>query len=319
LGGITVNNPIDRRTFLHRCVSSGTGALIGSLIPHSLLRGHLLSPPETTICAVAGDKIFENTMRAVDAMGGMKKFVKKGASVALLTNSVFDRPGTYVNPDIPLAVVKMCFDAGAKSVITIEDTPGSYWKRSAFSTKLTQEIGMIRRANGKKDVTIGKGKSLKEGSVSADLLSADVFINIPIIKDHQGTRYTGNLKNMMGAFSSSTCRRCHFGDQSIVTQLFQGYYSKMELLSQSIADLNLVRSPDLSVADVTEIISTNGPSGPGRLKTPMEVVAGTNALAVDMYSVRHLGLNPDELLVIKRAQEHALGPQSLNDVRIITK
>jgi uncharacterized protein (DUF362 family) len=51
----------------------------------------------------------------------------------------------------------------------------------------------------------------------------------------------------------------------------------------------------------------------------MEVVAGTNALAVDMYSVRHLDLNPDELLVIKRAQEHALGPQSLKDVRIITK
>jgi uncharacterized protein (DUF362 family) len=312
-------NNIDRRTFLHRCVSSGTGALIGSLIPPSLLQGHLLTPAEATVCAVAGDKIFENTLRAVDALGGMKKFVKKGASVALLTNSVFDRPGTYVNPDIALAVVKMCFDAGAKSIVTIEDTPGPYWRRSTFSSKLTHEIGTIRRASGKKDVTIERAKSLKEGSVSADLLAADVFINIPIIKDHQGTRYTGNLKNMMGAFSSPTCRRCHFGDQSIVTQLFQGYYSKMELLSQSIADLNLVRSPDLSVADVTEIISTNGPSGPGRLKTPMEVVAGTNALAVDMYSVRHLDLNPDELLVIKRAQEHALGPQSLKDVRIITK
>lgn len=314
-----MNNPIDRRTFLHRCVSSGTGALVGSFFPPSLLEGSPLLAPEATVCAVAGDRIFDNTMRAIDALGGMKKFVRKGASVALLTNSVFDRPGTYVNADIPLAVVKMCFDAGAKSVVTIEDTPGSYWRRSSFSTKLSQEIGRIGRSGEKKDITIARGKSLKDGSVSAALLAADVFINIPIIKDHQGTRYTGNLKNIMGAFSSSTCRRCHYGDLSVVTQLFQGAYSKMELLSQSIADLNLVRSPDLSVADVTEIITTNGPSGPGRLKTPMEVVAGTNALAVDMYAVRHLGLNPDELLVIKHSQEHALGPKNLKEVTIITK
>jgi len=319
LGGVTMNNQIDRRTFLHRCVSSGTGALVGSLFPASLLQGSSLFAPEATICSVAGDKIFDNTMRAVDALGGMKKFVRKGASVALLTNSVFDRPGTYVNSDIALAVVKMCLDAGARSVVTIEDTPGSYWKRSTVAAKLSREIGMIGRSREKKDVAFARGKSLKEGSVSAALLTADVFINIPIIKDHQGTRYTGNLKNMMGAFSSSTCRRCHFGDQSIITQIFQGYYSKMELLSQSIADLNLVRSPDLSVADVTEILATNGPSGPGRLKTPMEVVAGTNALAVDMYCVRHLGLNPDELLVIQRAREHALGPASLKEVTIMTK
>jgi len=314
-----MKHPIDRRRFLQRCASSGAGALIGSLLPPALLRGTSLLAPEVMVCAVAGDKIFDNTIRAIDALGGMNKFVKKGASVALLINSVFDRPGTYVNPDIPLAVVKMCFDAGAKSVMTIEDTPSSYWKRSTFSPKLTREISLIGRPREKREVKIVRGKSLTEGSVSVALLSCDVFINIPIIKDHQGTRYTGNLKNMMGAFSSATCRRCHFGDQSIVTQLFQGYYSKMELLSRSIADLNLVRSPDLSVADVTEILTTNGPSGPGRLKTPMEVVAGTNGVAVDMYCVRHLGLNPDELLVVKRAQEHSLGPKSLKEVKILTK
>jgi len=310
---------IDRRDFLQKCSISGAGALVSSLFPGGLFGSVQPDATEIKLSSVAGDRYFDNTMAAVEALGGMKRFVKKDASVALLINSVFDRPGTYVNPDIPLAVVKMCVDAGAKSVVTIEDTPGAYWRRSAFSAKLSREISLIGRPREKQDITIERGKSLKEGSVSSTLLSSDVFINIPIIKDHQGTRYTGNLKNMMGAFSSSTCRRCHFGDQSIVTQLFQGYYSKMEILSQSIADLNLVRSPDLSVADVTEIITTNGPSGPGRLKTPMEVVAGTNALAVDMYCVRHLSLNPDDLLVIKHAQEHALGPRSLKEVKIITK
>jgi uncharacterized protein (DUF362 family) len=124
---------------------------------------------------------------------------------------------------------------------------------------------------------------------------------------------------MMGSASSSTCRRCHFGDQSIITQIFQGYYSKPEILAQSIADLNLVRSPDLCVADATEILATNGPAGPGKLLTPREVVAGTNSVAVDMYCVKHLRLTADELLVLNRAQEHLLGPKSLKEVRVLTK
>jgi uncharacterized protein (DUF362 family) len=51
----------------------------------------------------------------------------------------------------------------------------------------------------------------------------------------------------------------------------------------------------------------------------MEVVAGTNAVAVDMYCVKHLGLDPGDLLVIQRAQDHMLGPKNLKDVKILTK
>ena len=313
-----MKHQIDRRTFLERCALTGAGALVGSLIPEMLV-GNTLEKMPLTICAVEGDKIFENTLAAVDALGGMKRFVNKGETVALLINSVFDRPGTYVHPDIPLAVAKMCFDAGAGRVVTIEDTPGSYFKRGNYSDKLSKEISMISHSSEKKDVKPAKSKVIQEARVSSALLTADVFINVPIIKDHKGVRYSGNLKNMMGACSSSTCQRCHFGDQSILTGIFQGYYSKPEILAQSIADLNLLRSPDLCVADVTEIITTNGPSGPGKLKTPMQVVAGTNSVAVDMYCVSHLGLNSEELLVIQRSQEHALGPRSLKEVTILTK
>ena len=313
-----MKHQIDRRTFLERCALTGAGALVGSLIPEMLV-GNTLEKMPLTICAVEGDKIFENTLAAVDALGGMKRFVNKGETVALLINSVFDRPGTYVHPDIPLAVAKMCFDAGAGRVVTIEDTPGSYFKRGNYSDKLSKEISMISHSSEKKDLKPAKSKVIQEARVSSALLTADVFINVPIIKDHKGVRYSGNLKNMMGACSSSTCQHCHFGDQSVLTGIFQGYYSKPEILAQSIADLNLLRSPDLCVADVTEIITTNGPSGPGKLKSPMQVVAGTNSVAVDMYCVRHLGLNPEELLVIQRSQEHALGPRSLKEVTILTK
>lgn len=314
-----MGNEMDRREFLQRSMLASAGLLVGSALPEVLSALSTTSGSAMMLCAISGEKVFDNTMASVDALGGMKKFVRQNASVGILINSVFDRTGTYANPDIALAVVKMCLDAGAKSVVTIEDTPSSYWRRSSYFEKLRHEIGQVGHSSEKKDIAIAKGRSLKEATVSSSLLSCDVFINIPIIKDHRGTRYTGNLKNVMGAFSSSTCRRCHYGDWSAVTQIFQGAYSKMELLTQSIADLNLVRSPDLCIADVTAILATNGPVGPGRIKKPMEVVAGTNGVAVDMYCVKHLDLDPEELLVIKRAQEHMLGPKSLREVQVMTR
>lgn len=314
-----MKSPVSRRQFMKQCISASAAVFAGATLPEVLTGGSIGVATSIDLCAVAGDKYFENTMTAVEALGGMHKFVKKGDTVGILINSVFERIGTFANPDISLAVIKMCLDSGAKSVYTIEDTPRTYWRASKSSQKLNHEIGLIRYSEERRDVKIERGKSLKEATISTTLLSCDVFINIPIVKDHRGTRYTGNLKNMMGACSSSTCRRCHFGDQSTLSTIFQGYYDKVELLAQSIADLNLIRSPDLCVVDATEILARNGPAGPGELKRPMEVVAGTNCVAADMYCVKHLGLIPEDLLVIKRAQEHGLGPTSLRDVKMMAR
>jgi hypothetical protein len=99
-------------------------------------------------------------MIAIAALGGMKKFVNKDASVALLINSVFDRSGTYTIPDIPLAVVKMCLDCGARNIVTIENTPGSYWGQGQASEKLKEEIKRIGHSSEKQDVTIERGKAV---------------------------------------------------------------------------------------------------------------------------------------------------------------
>jgi uncharacterized protein (DUF362 family) len=254
-------------------------------------------------------------MKAVDALGGMKKFVRKGNTVGILINSPWGSSGTFTNPDIALAVAKMCLDAGAKDIYTIHDTSERYWKRSSLYQKMKSEIAGFRYSDEMKEVTIDKGKSLKKADISEVLLTCDTYINVPIIKDHEGTRFTCNMKNIMGACSSSTCRFFHYGGK---LPIFSGAYSNPELLSQCIADAQLIRQPDLCVVDATEILTTNGPSGPGDLAKPREVIATTNCVAADMYAVRHLGLNPEELPLFRFAREHGLGPSSLNEVHIRT-
>jgi uncharacterized protein (DUF362 family) len=309
-----MNHTIDRREFVKRCVLSGAG-----LVATPTLAGVLgdAKPPATyDLCAVQGDRYFENTLKAVDALGGMQKFVRPGQSVGILMNSPFDSRGAHTNPDVSLAVVKMCLDAGAKTIHTIYDTEANYWRRSRLFESMKSEIGKIRYSDDRKQVAIDKAKSLKHAEISTTLLSCDVFINIPIVKDHEGTRFSGNLKNMMGACSGSSCRQFHLGESSGILSVLKGYYSNIDLLAQSIADVNLVRQPQLCLVDATEILATNGPSGPGEIRKPREVIASTNCLAADMYAVRHLGLNWEDLSVIRCAQKHGYGPSSLQEVHI---
>lgn len=307
---------IDRREFVKRCAFAGAGIIAGTSISKAFETGNL--PTEYELCSVVGDRYFDNAIKAVEALGGMKKFVQRGNTVGILVNSPLDNAGAFVKPDISLAVVKMCLDAGAKQIYALNDISQRYWKRSKLSEKMKTEIERVQYSDEMTEVTIEKGKMLKKAEISRALLSCDVYINIPIIKDHEGTKYTCNLKNIMGACSSSTCRRFHFGESSGLSSLFKGYYSNIEVLAQSIADANLIRRPNLSVVDATEFLATNGPSGPGDIRMPREVIAATNCLAADMYATRHLGLDWAELLVIRYAQQHGYGPKTLREVRIQT-
>jgi len=61
--------------------------------------------------------------RAVDALGGMKKFVSRGDVVVVKPNIGWDRMPIHAantNPDVVAAVIKLAFDAGAKKVVVAD-------------------------------------------------------------------------------------------------------------------------------------------------------------------------------------------------------
>lgn len=305
---------IDRREFVKRCIAAGAGFVAGPSISRAL-EGNI-APEQYDLYSIVGDRYFDNTMKALDAMGGMKRFIQRGNTVGILVNSPLGNPGAFTNPEIPLAVVKMCLDAGAKQVYAINDVSQKYWRRSKLSEKMRSEIDGIRYSGETTEVAIDKGRSLKKAEISKTLLTCDIYINIPIIKDHEGTRFTCNLKNTMGACTPSTCRNFHYGEKSSLLDLFRNGYSNIELLAQSIADVNLIRRPDLCVVDATEFLVTNGPSGPGEVRKQREIIATTNCLAADMYAIRHLGLNWEELPVIRCAVQHGYGPRTPNEIAV---
>jgi uncharacterized protein (DUF362 family) len=158
-------------------------------------------------------------------------------------------------------------------------------------------------------VEVPRGQALRKAEVIKEFLGADVVINVSVAKDHEGTRYACVLKNAMGALTYGTCQFFHFGHGK------GGWYGDVEFLSQCVADLNLLRKPDLAVADATTILTSSGPSGPGKLAKPQAVVAGASAVSVDAYCTRFLGLDAKHVSMIVRASALGLGEADLTKVK----
>ncbi len=300
---------ISRRSFIKGSAVLGASSILGGSVA-GWMQKLAFAEGKVDIAAVKGADYFKNTIQAVEILGGMGRFVPKQSRVGLLINSSMEHPGTYVKPEITLAVIRMCRDAGAKEIGVFKSLSDSYWRRSALSEEFRDEVKSLRFLKGKYTEVSVPGRALKKAEVAEGLLDCDVFINIPIAKDHAGTRFTGTMKNMMGTTSSGTNGFFHSGSGA------RGYYEDVEFLSQCIADVNLVRKPDLCIVDGTEVIATNGPEGPGKQIRPQKVFAGMDRVAVDVYGANLLGIKGVEIRTTRKAYEHGLGEIDLARLQI---
>lgn len=287
-----------RREFIKTGIVAGTAAVYGTAaFPRA---GLAAASPELAV--VSGGDAYTNALRAVDALGGMGKFVSKGSKVGLLVNSPFGNPGTHTDPDVALAVLKGCWDAGAKSVISLKSEPAGYWDGGTKAASLKDAVAALTPCSDDYVThTLSGTRSLKEADVIRELFEVDVFINVSIAKHHTGTNFSCILKNMMGALPHHTCRFFHMGTGKA------GWYGDLDHMSRCIAEINSVRRPDLSIADATRFITSNGPFGPGNLVTGNTVVAGVDPLLTDAYCSRYLDLKPDEVGMIREAAAMGLG------------
>jgi uncharacterized protein (DUF362 family) len=302
---------ISRRSFLTQSILASTAVVAAETLGGSLARSLNSAGTTADLAVVSGSNYYDATLRAVELMGSMKRFVYPGASVGLLVNSRYTKPGTFVKPQITLAVIVMCRQAGAARIVSLEDTSARYWRGATLSGEHRQYIDEIQPPRAHRTILIPGGVNVHKADVVPDLLECDVYINMPIFKDHQGIRFTGALKNLMGAISDRSNQTFHQGSDS------DGDREDYAFLSQSIADANLLRRPVLTVGDATEILVQGGPFGPGPVRNFRTVVAATDPVALDACGAGILGVRPEDVLMLRRAQEHGVGTTSLNTLTVV--
>ncbi len=304
-------NEIDRRAFL-----SGGIALGAATLASSLPLGSALAREAVDIASVKSADAFAAAFKAVEALGGMGRFVPRGARVGLLINApgIWKSPGSYTRPEVALAVAKMCLDAGAKELVSIRALAPSYWRRSPLAEQYASVASAVREPSSDRvERKVDKGIALKRALVSKDMLDVDLFINVPVAKHHEGCQLTGNLKNFMGALDRETCQFFHTGSGKTVKG---GFYEDVNFLAQCIADVNTLRSPKLCIVDATEVLANHGPQGPGDLLKPGKVAAGVDPVALDAYGASLHGRSPAQVAIIPKAAAHGLGRADLSKVAV---
>ena len=294
--------------------SAAIGAL--SIFGTSILSGFTFRRKSIEISVVEGNDYLAATRKAIEMAGGMGKFVKTGSKVAILANPQRNNPGSFTKPEVLRGAIQLCKEAGAKEVTCLSLLPEENWESTGLKKVVDKEkanLVIIDRSDESlfTTVPVPKGKALKEARIMNAFFDYDVFLDIPVTKDHAGNKFTGTMKNMMGINSSRNNRTFH--KDNWTTDI-----NAIEHLDQCIADLNSIIKPDLCIVDATEFITTNGPFGPGELLKPQKVVAGTDRVAIDSYCCTLWGLEAKNIIMINKAYEHGLGEMDLSKV-IITE
>jgi uncharacterized protein (DUF362 family) len=90
-------------------------------------------------------------------------------------------------------------------------------------------------------------------------------------------------------------------------------------LSESIVDLASLLTPQLVVVDVSEALTTNGPSGPGKVIRYDQIIASRDMVAADAQAVSTVkwygrSMKPRQVEHIRLAHERGLGRMDVENL-----
>jgi len=234
---------------------------------------------------------------ALDAVGGIRRFVRPGERVTIKPNVGWDRTpeqAANTNPHLVAEMVRQCFGAGASSVI-VTDVTCNDARRTFLRSGIREAVEtaggeiLLPREEDFIDVAIG-GEVLGVWPVLRQTVYTDRLINMPVTKHHRLSGCTIGMKNHYGVLG---------GRRGALHQR----------IDRSIVELTGFVRPTLTIVDNTRILMRGGPQG-GSLDDVERrdaVIAATDPVAADARACEFLGLSPEQVGHIAAAHAAKLG------------
>ena len=286
-----------RREFLKTGMLAGTAiGLNFDKLQAALTSQSMAVETAPDMVAIMGGEPAAMLDKALETLGGIEKYVKKGQKIVIKPNIGWDRAPELAgntNPDLIAALVKKCLSAGASKVTVFDHTCDNWQKcyESSGIEKAAKAAGaLVVPGNDEKyykEVPIPNGVRIKKALIHEALLEADAWFNVPVLKNHGGAKLSSAMKNYMGIVWDR--RIFHQND-----------------LQQCIADIcTWNKKPVLNIVDAYRMMHQNGPQGKSAadvatikslLASPDIVAIDTAALGLfnqvkklDMAAVGHIG------------------------------
>ncbi len=298
-----------RRDFLRK--SAGASIVTGALMSFGGFRKVAAASGDSgeyDLVAVKGgapDVMFE---KAISELGGMKTFVKQGQTVVVKPNIGWDAPperAANTNPLLVGKIVEHCVAAGAGKVYVFDNTCDEWtrcYKNSGIEAAVKKAGGELVTGKDKemyREVTVSKGKSLKKTKVHKLILDSDVFINVPVLKNHGGATMSLAMKNLMGIIWD------------------RGWWHRNDL-HQCIADFATFRKPDLNIIDGFNVMKRNGPRGVSvdDVVNMKYQILSRDMVAADTAAIKVFGIELSKVKHISLAEDLGVGTTKLENLNI---
>src|SRR3989339_362363 len=263
------------------------------------------------LVAVKGLNSGKNVEKAIELLGGIEKFVKKGDVVLVKPNMAWDRSpeqAANTDPQVVATIVELCYKAGAKRV-NVFDIPCNDDRRvyeNSGIQKAAEEKGAKVYFADHWNVLKAKfpyKSAMEDWPIVRDAVVCDTFINVPVLKHHGLTGLTLSMKNLMGVCT--------------------GVRGLIHIdIGPKLVDLTDFIRPELTVIDATRMLVRNGPSG-GNLKDVINldtVIASTDPTLADTYACKLMKKDPMSVPYLKEAFERKFGKSNLekSDIKELT-
>jgi uncharacterized protein (DUF362 family)/NAD-dependent dihydropyrimidine dehydrogenase PreA subunit len=247
---------------------------------------------------------------ALDLLGGIARIVRPGDRVLLKPNLLSAKSpqrAITTHPALLKALVGAVREAGGEP--SIGDSPGGairgverVWENTGMS-EVADELD-VPLVNFEAAGAVSAQGALRSYMIAKPVLDADVIINVPKMKTHVLTLYTGAIKNMFGAVPGFRKARLH------------SEFPRPVPFARHIVDVYSLVRPRLHVMDAVVAMEGDGPSG-GRPREVGAVIAGADGVAVDAVASRMMGYRDGGVPTIAIAEARGLGTADPRAIEIV--
>ncbi|MFH0964705.1 MAG: DUF362 domain-containing protein [Planctomycetota bacterium] len=250
--------------------------------------------------------------RVWQTIPGTQGLASRGGRVFVKINHLGRHPreaAIATDPAVAAAVAEILMEGGAR--VTVGDgleVPGEAPYRLSGYEEYAKRFGFgLVNLKGTDYVKVPNpaGGTFASFHVSREVLDADAVVNVPKLKTHMLTLFTGAIKNAYGYLPLGLRRQLH------------REFPVPGEFARAIVGIYLTRAPAVSIMDGIVALAGDGPSRGGRPHRLGVVMGSTDAAAMDATACRIIGLPPEGVPTLTHACALGAGVTGEDEIDVV--
>lgn len=254
------------------------------------------------------DQVRQAVLAALNALGGIQRFVQPGMRVLLKPNLMALTPperAVTTHPAVIQVVTELVQQAGGQ--VWIGDSPAGPADNGPRAWR-TSRLDEVAHHTGAQlvhfDTNVWKQLRGVSYFIARPAIEADLIINLPKLKTHVFTLYSGAVKNLFGLIPGELKREAHYRAPTV------------EQFTPVLVDILELAQPALTILDGIIGLEGDGPGAAGAARPFGCIAASTDSVALDAVLSRAMGYQPGQVMHLTEAERRGLGVASVDKINI---